>query len=80
MYLQITSAYYTNTTKISQEVKELGLFEEMDKFAKSMNEISESMSSIFVFFHAAITLKKEHLFNPGNTILKILIANKGKFF
>ena len=67
MYLQITSAYYTHTTNISPKQKESGLFEEMDKFAKNMVEISESMSSVCEFFHAAITLEKEHLFHPGNT-------------
>ena len=65
MYLQITSEYYTHTTNISQEEKEEGLLEELDKFTKNMVEISESMSSVCKFFHAAITLEKENLFKPG---------------
>ena len=68
MYLQITSAYYTHTTNIRQKQKDLGLFEEIDKFGKNMMEISGSMSRVCAFFHAAITLKKGHLFKPGNTI------------
>lgn len=72
MYLQITSTFYTHTTNISQEEKELGLFEEMDEFAKDMVEISESMLRVCAFFHAAITLEKEHVFNPGFTIFIFL--------
>ena len=69
MYLQITSEYYTHTTNMSQEEKESGLFEELDKFAKNMVEISDSMSCVCDFFHAAITLEKEHLYKPGATII-----------
>ena len=68
MYLLITSAYYTHNTNISQEEREVALFEEIDKFAKNMVEISKSMSRVCAFFHAAITLSKEHRFRPGATI------------
>jgi hypothetical protein len=68
MYLQITSSYYTHNTNISQEEKESGLFEEIDKFNKSMVEISESVSSVCEFFHAATTLEEGHLFEPGAII------------
>ena len=69
LYLQITSAYYTHSTIISQEEKEVGLFGEMEKFSKDMVAISESMSDVCGFFHAAIKLKKGHCFNPGRIIL-----------
>ena len=65
MYLQLTSAYYTHNTIISQGEKELGLFEEMDKFAKNMIEIYEGISSVCPFFHGPVTLEKGHLFKPG---------------
>ena len=65
MYLQITSAYYTHNNNISQEEKEVGLFQQMEKFAKDMIAISKSMSGVCRFFHAAIKLKKEHCLNPG---------------
>ena len=68
MYLQITSAYYTHSTIINQEEKEVGLFGEMEKFSKDMVAISKSMSDVCRLFHAAIKLKKEHHFNPGATI------------
>ena len=68
MYLQIASAYYTHTTKISQEGKQVGLFQELEHFAKNMVEISESMSKVCRFFHAVIKLEKGHLFNPGTNI------------
>ena len=67
MYLQITSTYYAHNTIISQEEKDSGLFEEIDKFSRNMVEISESMSSICEFFHAALTMDKGHCFKPGNT-------------
>ena len=70
MYLQITSAYYTHTTNICQEEKEIGLFEEIDKFAKNIVDISESMLSVCKYFHAAITLER-HLFKPGATIIDL---------
>ena len=77
MYLQITSNYFTYTTNISQEERESGQSEEQDKFDKNMIQISESMSSVCIFFHAAKALKKKYLFNPGTTnFLKILITNK----
>ena len=76
MYLQITSAYYTHNTNITQGEKEVGLFQEMEKFAKDMVTISKSMSGVCGFFHAAIKMKKEHCFKPGRiiyTIKKIII-------
>ena len=68
MYLQITSAYYTSNTIISQDEKEAGLFQEMELFAKNMVDISKSMSRVCGFFNAVIKLNKGHLFNPGTTI------------
>ena len=76
MYLQITSAYYTNNPNISHEEKEVGLFGEMDKFAKDMVAISKSMSEVCGLFHAAIKLKKEHHFNPGATIFLNFVTKK----
>ena len=80
MYLQITTAYYTHNTNISQEENEMGLFEETDKFAKNMIHISKSMSTVCMFFHAAITLSKEHLFNPGAAISLKLLNNYNFLF
>ena len=71
MYLQITSTYFTYTTNISKEEKESRLSEEEDKFDKNLAEIFKSMSSVCKFFHAARTLEKENLFNPGDTIFII---------
>ena len=65
MYLQITYTYYTHTTNISQEEKEAGLREEIDKLEKNTVETSQCMLGVCKFFYAALTLKQKHLFNPG---------------
>ena len=68
LYLLVTSTYYTHNTNISKEDREVGVFMEMEKFVVDIVLISKSMSRVCAFFHAAITLPKEHLFRPGATI------------
>ena len=68
MYQQITYTYYTYTTNISQKEKKSRSSAEMEKFDKNLAEIFESMSSVCIFFHAAETLERENLFNPGASI------------
>jgi hypothetical protein len=68
MYLQITSACYTHCTSISNRSKESAMLEGFKLFTDDMKIISESMTAVCPFFHAAITLKNEDQFQPGKNV------------